>query len=190
MKTAYCIFAYFIMLFCIHQQVFSQENNNITKKRTGSAGGTLSGHITDKDDDSKLAKASVYIPDLKLGVIADTAGYYHFNNLPSGNYLVEVSFIGFKTATQSVLINGSTTKDFTLSSTMIEESPVVVTGLSQATQVKRSPIPIVAITHNYIVTNVNTNIIDAIARVPGVTALTTGPNVSKPFIRGLGYNRV
>ncbi|MDB5014670.1 MAG: TonB-dependent receptor, partial [Daejeonella sp.] len=26
--------------------------------------------------------------------------------------------------------------------------------------------------------------------VPGVNAVTTGPNVSKPFIRGLGYNRV
>ena len=39
--------------------------------------------------------------------------------------------------------------------------------------------------------NVNTNLIEAIVKgVPGVTAVTTGPNVSKPFIRGLGYNRV
>ncbi len=178
-----------ITLLCIQQAVFSQDNNS-AKKKIGSSGGTLSGHITDKDNNSSLAKATVYIPDLKLGAIADSAGYYHFNNLPSGNYLVEVSFVGFKTSTQNVLINGNTTKDFLLNSTMIEESPVVVTGLSQATQVKRSPIPIVAISHNYLVTNVNTNIIDAIARVPGVTALTTGPNVSKPFIRGLGYNRV
>jgi iron complex outermembrane receptor protein len=26
--------------------------------------------------------------------------------------------------------------------------------------------------------------------VPGITAVTTGPNISKPFIRGLGYNRI
>src|SRR5674536_138515 len=38
--------------------------------------------------------------------------------------------------------------------------------------------------------NLNTNIIDAIAKLPGVSAVTTGPNVSKPFIHGLGYNRV
>jgi iron complex outermembrane receptor protein len=38
---------------------------------------------------------------------------------------------------------------------------------------------------------VNNNIIDAIIQgVPGVSAVTTGPNISKPFIRGLGYNRV
>ena len=36
-----------------------------------------------------------------------------------------------------------------------------------------------------------TNIIDALSRiVPGVAALSTGPAVSKPIIRGLGYNRV
>ena len=39
--------------------------------------------------------------------------------------------------------------------------------------------------------NVNNNIIDAIIKgIPGVSAVTTGPNISKPFIRGLGYNRV
>jgi len=38
--------------------------------------------------------------------------------------------------------------------------------------------------------NLNTNIIDAISKLPGVSAVTTGPNVSKPFIHGLGFNRV
>jgi len=34
------------------------------------------------------------------------------------------------------------------------------------------------------------NVIDEIANLPGVSAVTTGPNISKPFIHGLGYNRV
>jgi len=39
--------------------------------------------------------------------------------------------------------------------------------------------------------NLSTNIIDAIAKtLPGISAVTTGPNISKPFIRGLGFNRV
>src|SRR5674536_98502 len=38
--------------------------------------------------------------------------------------------------------------------------------------------------------NLNTNIIDAIAKLPGVSAVTTRPNLSKPCINGLGYNRV
>jgi iron complex outermembrane receptor protein len=36
----------------------------------------------------------------------------------------------------------------------------------------------------------STNIIDAIAHQPGVSQLTTGGSISKPIIRGLGYNRV
>jgi iron complex outermembrane receptor protein len=35
-----------------------------------------------------------------------------------------------------------------------------------------------------------TNLIDAISRKPGVSQISTGPAISKPIIRGLGYNRV
>ncbi|MFD2147678.1 TonB-dependent receptor [Mucilaginibacter antarcticus] len=35
------------------------------------------------------------------------------------------------------------------------------------------------------------NVIDVLVKnVPGLNAVKTGPNISKPFIRGLGYNRV
>src|SRR5205823_6304276 len=51
-------------------------------------------------------------------------------------------------------------------------------------------IPIVAVNQEYIRTNLSTNIIDAISKVPGVNGFSTGPNVSKPIIRGLGFNRV
>jgi len=142
------------------------------------------------NESSALAGASVYIPDLKLGVMTDNDGNYKFDNLPSGTYLVEVHFVGYKTLTKTIHIGGPITQDFVLADQYVEESTVVVTGQSKATQIKRSPVPIVAINHDNITTNLSTNIIDAIARIPGVTALTTGPNVSKPYIRGLGFNRI
>lgn len=151
--------------------------------------GSLSGRITDEKG-APLPAATVYIPDLKLGVITDTAGFYRFSSLPSGRYLIEVHSIGYKTFTRTVKISGPVTEDFSLSDEYVEESPVVVTGLSKATQIKRSPVPIVAINHDYLVSNLSTNAIDAISKIPGIRAVTTGPNVSKPFIRGLGYNRI
>ena len=158
--------------------------------RTATPGtGSLSGRITEKSG-APLSGVSVYIPDLKLGVITDTSGYYTFNTLPSGRYLVEVHSIGYKTVTRIVTISGPIKQDFSLADSYVEESPVVVTGLSKATQIKRNPVPIVAINHDYLVTNLSTNAIDAIAKIPGIRAVTTGPNVSKPFIRGLGYNRI
>src|ERR1700722_17488415 len=153
-------------------------------------GGSLSGKILSNNKSQAVAGASVFIADLKLGAIADSNGSYFFKQLPVGSYLIEVQSIGYKTLTKNVFIKGATTADFQLADEYVEESPVVVTGLSKATQIKRSPVPIVSISHAYITTNLSTNIIDAIAKVPGVSALTTGPNVSKPFIRGLGYNRI
>ncbi|MFL5788707.1 MAG: TonB-dependent receptor, partial [Flavisolibacter sp.] len=152
--------------------------------------GTLSGKVTDKSNGRPLPGATIYINDLKLGVVADSLGNYIFRKLPSGTFLVEVRSIGFKALTQNVKINGETIFNFELQENIIEESEVVVTGLSKATQIKRSPIPIVSVNHSFLATNLNTNIIDALTKVPGVTAVTTGPNVSKPYIRGLGFNRI
>ncbi len=180
----------FTLCLAINNALFSQSTNSVKQKKIFIAAGTLSGKVIEKGKGNVLPGATIYIPDLKLGVIADAGGQYHFNSLPFGTYLIEVHYVGFKTIIKNVIISGSTVENFELAEFATEESPVVVTGLSKATQIKRSPVPIVAVNHDYIVTNLSTNIIDAIAKVPGVSALTTGPNVSKPFIRGLGYNRV
>jgi iron complex outermembrane recepter protein len=164
----------------IYISVYSQRN----------VPNTLSGSVTDAKTSLPLANASVYISDLRLGVVADSTGNYVFRNLPSGNFLVQVHSVGYKTALMNVSINGSTTENFQLTENIVEESEVVVTGVTKATQLKRNPVPIVAIDHDYLVTNLNTNAIDAISKIPGVRAVTTGPNVSKPFIRGLGFNRI
>ncbi len=152
--------------------------------------GTLSGKVLDSASGKGLPGASVYIADLKLGVTADENGNYHFANLPSGTYLAEAHAIGHSTQIKSVTITEKAELDFNLGLQYTEESPVVITGMSKATQIKRSPVPIVTMSHVAITENLSTNIIDAISKLPGVTQLTTGPNVSKPFIRGLGFNRI
>jgi iron complex outermembrane receptor protein len=73
----------------------------------------------------------------------------------------------------------------------VEAGEVVITGVSKATEIKRSPVPMLAVGKAYLEQRAASgNIIDQIATLPGVSAVTTGPNVSKPFIHGLGYNRV
>ena len=67
---------------------------------------------------------------------------------------------------------------------------MVVTGTSRKTEITLNPVPIITVNSRELQQNLNTNIIDAISKLPGVSTVTTGPNVSKPFIHGLGYNRV
>ena len=67
---------------------------------------------------------------------------------------------------------------------------VVVTGLTGNTHISRSPSPVSVISALQLGEHSSTNIIDAIAKQPGVAQVSTGNGISKPVIRGLGYNRV
>jgi iron complex outermembrane receptor protein len=154
------------------------------------AGNSLAGIVTDRSNNTPLPGVTVYFPDLHVGASTDAQGHYEIKNLPKGKFLVEVHFIGYATVTQSIQVNGATNADFGLSSKVIEENEVVITGVSQATSLKQNPTPVNIVRRDYLDQNISTNIIDAVAKLPGVSQLTTGPAISKPFIRGLGYNRV
>ena len=67
---------------------------------------------------------------------------------------------------------------------------LTVTGVTGATKLKHSTAPISIVTGKELRQTSSTNIIDAIAKQPGVAQITTGGGISKPIIRGLGYNRI
>lgn len=170
--------------------LFALQAQTKTDVKIKAAKSSFTGIVADAKTGKPLAGASVQIVDLKLGLVTDTKGSFSFQNLPTGNFLVTVGYVGFNTISQTILFNQTTMQAFKLEESYAEANDVVVTGQSKATQIKRSPVPIVSVSHDYLVQNLSTNAIDALAKVPGVRTVTTGPNVSKPFIRGLGYNRI
>ena len=72
----------------------------------------------------------------------------------------------------------------------LQLNELTVTGVTGDTKLKHSTAPVSIVTPQVLRTTAASNIIDAIARQPGVSQLTTGSGISKPIIRGLGYNRV
>lgn len=153
--------------------------------------GILSGVVTDKADGSTMPGVTVTIPDLHMGTSTDAKGKFVLNHLPKGIYLVSFSFVGYANYTQKVDLTSTTVLNVSMSTSAIEVAEVVVTGVSRATELKRDPVPMVAVGKTYIDQHsASGNVIDEIANLPGVSAVTTGPNISKPFIHGLGYNRV
>ena len=67
---------------------------------------------------------------------------------------------------------------------------LTVTGVTGDTKLKLATAPVSIVSPQVLRATASTNIIDAIAHQPGVSQLTTGGSISKPIIRGLGYNRV
>jgi len=172
--------------------LFASVTANATDKLPATEGtGTLTGIVTDKATGETIPSATVTIPDLRLATSTNASGKYTLKNLPKGVYLVSVSFVGYANFTQKVDLSTTMVLDIKLSASSIETAEVVITGVSRATELKRDPVPMVAIGKTYIDQHsASGNVIDEIANLPGISAVTTGPNISKPFIHGLGYNRV
>jgi iron complex outermembrane receptor protein len=172
---------------------FSYCANAATKNKTNddAVTATLTGTVTDKADGKPVAGANVSVPDLRINTVTDANGKYTISQLPKGVYLVQVSFIGYATFNQRVDFSKTPVLNVQLQTSSIETGEVVITGVSKATEIKRDPVPMVAVGKTYIdQRSASGNVIDEIAHLPGISAVTTGPNVSKPFIHGLGYNRV
>ncbi|MBD2724717.1 TonB-dependent receptor [Hymenobacter armeniacus] len=154
--------------------------------------GTLRGTVRDEQR-RPVPYASVVLPAASLGATADGDGRFEITAVPAGPARLVASAVGYATATRAATVatGAATDVQFTLAPAAAALADVVVTGVSRATEVRRSPVPIATLGRREISLNANTNVIDAAVRgIPGLSAVTTGPNVSKPFIRGLGYNRV
>lgn len=152
--------------------------------------GSLSGYALDAQTHQPLQGATVGIPDLSTGAVTDARGHFTIKDIPEGSYLVQVRYLGYRTYAENVHVQGDLQRTFYLQAAAVEQHEVVITGQSRATRIAQSPVPITVISGQYLRQNLSTNAVQAIANIPGVTAVTTGPNVAKPFIRGLGYNRV
>ena len=151
---------------------------------------SLFGKITDEKTGEALPGASVYLADDKIGTIANAEGKYRLDNIPDGHHVVEVSYAGYSTLVLHIELNNSVERDFVLSSVVVENLGVVVTGVAGATSIRKSPVPVASIRKQALLQTPSTNIIDALTHIPGVSQVSTGPAISKPYIRGLGGNRV
>lgn len=153
--------------------------------------GDFKGKVTDASTKEPLSGATVYISDLKATTTTNANGEFSFSNVPTrGKFLVEVRYLGYKTASQQVDLSAGASIVFALEPSVIESAEVVITGTPYSANNKTNSLAVVSVSREKLAQAAGTNIIDAIAKVPGVSQVTTGGAISKPSIRGLGYNRV
>ncbi len=164
--------------------------NALSAKSDPALKGSFSGTITDKESNRPLAGVSVYFADIKTGTSTNAEGFFSLQNIPEGRHLVEISHIGYTTIAEPVEVNGDSQRDYILVKAVVENDAVVITGAGAATQLKKSPFQVSLVRKEELLQSNASNIIEALAKQPGVSALSTGPAISKPVIRGLGYNRV
>lgn len=83
---------------------------------------SLSGYLKDESNGEALIGATVYVPELEIGVVTNSYGFYSLT-MPTGEYTVQVSYIGYETQTQKVTMdkNQSLTIKLEEAAAMIDE---------------------------------------------------------------------
>lgn len=152
--------------------------------------GNFSGVVKDKKTGLPVQGATIYIADSKTGSSTDAGGKFSIQHISEGVHLVEISHVGYNTIAENISIGENTIREFFLEEAIIENNAVIITGVSKATQLKQVPFQVSVMRKADLLQSVTTNLIEGITRKAGVSSLSTGPAISKPLIRGLGYNRV
>ncbi len=178
----------FISIHCLYSQQSLAKPGGIDFEKTGNI--NFSGKITDAKTGEPLPGASISVSDLKLGTFADETGKYNFTEIPAGHHLIEISHTGYTSIIEHIDLDKNLEKDFALQQSIVENQAVVITGVSNATSARKTPVPVTSVRKTELMQSASSNIIDALAKKPGVSQSGTGPGISKPIIRGLGYNRV
>ena len=96
---------------------------------------SVSGTVSDQSGHA-LPGATVSITNTLLKISADTGGNYRIDGLKKGKYLIKVSYIGYETITQNVVVNADVKVNFTLLNSTLFTEEVTVSG-TRAT--KNSP---------------------------------------------------
>lgn len=149
----------------------------------------IKGKITDQDN-LPLTGATIFLPELNKGTMADNNGFYKLSGLPSGKVKIQFSYIGYTNKIETIILqNPETELNVTLEATTIRTEEIVVTGGYSSTQ-HENAIKIEALKLDYSDTRPTPNFTDIITKIPGVSMISKGSGVSKPVIRGLSMNDI
>jgi outer membrane receptor protein involved in Fe transport len=151
----------------------------------------IRGSVIDADNRKPIPFGTITLIGSTKGALTDARGQFSLSiKADSVTHKLVISCVGFKSDT--LLIQpGTDTYSVDMLPNTNTLNEVVVTGVTRGTLLRQNPVAVLAISRRAIEGTASSNIIDVLVKnAPGLNAVKTGPNISKPFIRGLGYNRV
>lgn len=101
--------------------------------------GTIKGKLVDSKSGEELIGANIFIQELSTGSSTDAFGNFIIKNVPVGEHVLTVRFIGYnqKKITVNVLANKTTEVNISLVPSVVELDELVVTGVGSAVEKKK-----------------------------------------------------
>jgi len=151
---------------------------------------TIKGSVLASNNQNPIT-ASIYIPLLEKGTVADFNGNYQIKNIPNGNYIIAYSMMGYTTITKSVTFNDGAVliQNVELDQAAIEMEEIIVSMPFHKLQ-RENVMKVERLSANDIANSGSLTLAEGITEIPGVSIISTGIGIGKPVIRGLSSNRV
>jgi len=170
-----------IVFMCFNSFVFAQT-------------GGVTGSILDSGTQEALIGATVLVKGTNKGGIADLTGKYLINNVPTGTYTLQISYVGYQDLTQEVTITDGQVADVgaaNLESTSVGLKEVQV--FASIVDDRKTPIAVSAIGAKEIQERYSgADIADIVKSTPGVysTEGAGGYGDNEVYIRGFDQSNV
>ena len=99
------------------------------------------GHVIDKTTGEHLPYIVVMLKGTTIGVSTENTGHYMMRNVPEGNFVVEVSAIGYKTQAREINVRKGMSYEvnFTLEEDYVQIDGVIVSATRSETTRRMSP---------------------------------------------------
>ncbi|RNI26335.1 TonB-dependent receptor [Rufibacter latericius] len=89
---------------------------------------TLSGRVVDAATHAPLTGSTVTLTAGNRATFTDATGHFTFSNLPAGDYSLQVSYLGYANADQTITLPTSQPLEFNLTRTSVATKEVLVTA--------------------------------------------------------------
>ena len=130
------IFSALVVALCL---VLSARANDELGARGSDA--HIYGHVIDKKTGEHLPYVVVLLKGTTIGVSTENSGHYMIRNVPEGNFVVEVSAIGYKTQSYDLNIKKGRSYEvnFILEEDYVQLDGVIVSATRSETTRRMSP---------------------------------------------------
>ncbi len=186
-KLLYFLYIIFFIFLGFLPTILFAQNTNCSYE--------ISGKVIAKEDSSKhLIGASLWIPELKKGVQADSNGNFSLRELCEGTYTLTCTYVGCSNHSQNVIISKSKSNKvikilFRLEITDKHLESVEIQAKKIAnTEIQTQVVSILSDAELDATRGLSLG--ESLKKIVGVTSLNTGNSISKPMIQGMHSNRV
>jgi len=151
---------------------------------------TLSGIITDSKSNETLIGVNLFIPELKTAATTNEYGFYSIT-VPKGTYTFQITYLGFQTIEQNIVLDKNTKANFKLSALEEQLKEVIVNSNKNTTNTRKAEMSVnklsIATIKRMPVVLGEVDVLKSLLLLPGVT--NAGEGASGFNVRGGGADQ-